>query len=136
MKIKNDYNTDAKLGFEFMFSNNKNWFSPREVAKMLGCSDQYVRNCIYAGKLFAHVASRENEAGDDVKSYIRIHRQGIEMYLLETANYTNDTFFEKITQILARRNSYELMRIESFIKETLYKTQNSRKAISSRQLER
>ncbi len=120
MKITTEYKKLNSFGFDFMIPKDKNWFGPNQVSKILGSSDQYVRNCIYSGKIFAHVAIREGANGTENKSYIRIHRQAIEMYLLETANYTNDLFLEKLTDILKTRNDFELMRIEKVLKELLY----------------
>ena len=58
--------------------------------------------------------------GEEKKSYLRVHRDAILMYLLESANYTPDTFMEGIEQLLQNRSQYQLMRLEKMIRERLY----------------
>jgi len=125
MKIARETHSLADSGFECLFPKNKDWFSPKEVAAMLGCSDQYIRNSIHSGKIMGHIAGKVLDRNLDNKSFIRIHKHAVLVYLFETANYTSDSFIEKISEIISRRSDFELMRLEKIIKNLLYS--NTRK---------
>ncbi len=99
---------------------NQQWFSPKEVAAIIGRSDQFVRNSFYSGKIMGHMSNGLARKGEEKKSYLRVHRDAILMYLLESANYTPDTFMEGIEQLLQNRSQYQLMRLEKMIRERLY----------------
>ena len=47
------------------------------------------------------------------------------MYLLESANYTPESFMESLESLLMRRSDYQLMRLEKLIRDRLY-PQNAR----------
>lgn len=42
------------------------------------------------------------------------------IYLMESANYTPDYFMERLEEIIAQRSTYQLLRLEKFIKDILY----------------
>lgn len=126
MKALNEIATANSIGFDFLFPKGKDWFSPREVGDIIGCSDQYIRNSVYSGKIMAHIVSKDPENNTDNKSYIRIHKQSVLMYLMETANYTSDSFVEKLHKILSKRSDFELLRIEKIVKDLLYTKRDNR----------
>ncbi len=110
--------------FESMFPKHQQWFSPKEAGNLLGRSDQYVRNCFYTGKIMGHVSNGIAEKGEEKKAYIRLHKEALKMHLLETANYSPDYFLEQIEALLAERTDYQLLRLEKFIQDRLYKSPN------------
>ncbi|MEM9226831.1 MAG: hypothetical protein AAGA45_02595 [Verrucomicrobiota bacterium] len=89
------------------------WYSPKEVAAIIGRSDQYVRDAFdnqrilgYAGNGRARQAKRRN--------YL-IHREGLLLFLLETANYRPEDFIRRMAVLLNNRTREEL---EDLRKET------------------
>lgn len=110
----------AVMDFDDFIPPNQQWFSPKEVASIIGRSDQFVRNSFYNGKIFGHMSNGLAKKGEEKKSYLRVHRDAILIYLLESANYSPDIFMEGIEKLLRNRSQYQLMRLEKIIRERLY----------------
>ena len=110
----------AAMDFDDFIPPNQQWFSPKEVASIIGRSDQFVRNSFYNGKIFGHMSNGLAKKGGEKKSYLRVHRDAILIYLLESANYSPDIFMEGIEKLLRNRSQYQLMRLEKIIRERLY----------------
>ena len=108
------------MDFDDFIPPNQQWFSPKEVASITGRSDQFVRNSFYNGKIFGHMSNGLAKKGEEKKSYLRVHRDAILIYLLESANYSPDIFMEGIEKLLRNRSQYQLMRLEKIIRERLY----------------
>lgn len=100
--------------------SNQQWFSPKEVARIIGRSDQFVRNSFYSGKILGHLSNGIARKGEEKKSYLRVHRDAILMYLLESANYSPDAVMEGLEKLIKNRSQYQLMRLERVIRERLY----------------
>ena len=77
--------------FESFLPDDKPWYSVKEVALILGKSDQYVRNCFDNQRLFAHVLNGNAQR----KSY-QISRRSLVLFLMETANYNAQEFYERV----------------------------------------
>jgi len=106
--------------FEHLFPKGQEWFSPKEAGFIIGRSDQFVRNCFYTGKIMGHLSNGIAEKGEEKKTYMRVHKSALMIYLLESANYTPDYYLEKLEMLIAERTDYQLLRLEKFIKDRLY----------------
>lgn len=86
---------------------DKVWYSTTEVAKILGRTAQYVRDCFEAGSLPGHrMAARA--ANGAPRYYYQFHRDALLLYLLETANYTPDDFADRLAGLIRGRTPEEI----------------------------
>ncbi len=102
--------------FEALLPAGKEWFTPREVADILGCSDQYVRDCLEDQRILGHQSRpprRWASRGNTKRPNYRIHRDGVLLYLIETANYEPGDFVERLREILRRRSPGLLAQLAS-----------------------
>lgn len=118
--MKNKNAADADGHFASLLPKGQEWFSPKEAGNIIGRSDQFIRNSFYSGKIFGHLSNGIAPKGEEKKTYLRVHRDAIIMYLLESANYTPESFMESLESLLMRRSDYQLMRIEKLIRDRLY----------------
>ena len=114
--------SDAYGHFAHLLPKGQEWFSPKEVGHIIGRSDQFVRNCFYSGKIFGHQSNGLAGRGEEKKTYMRVHKDALVIFLLETANYTPESFMEALENLIRNRSDYQLMRLEKIIKERLYST--------------
>ncbi len=105
-----------------MFPKGREWFSPKEAGYIIGRSDQFIRNSFYSGKIFGHLSNGLAPKGREKKTYLRVHKDAIVMFLMESANYTPDGFMEILEEIISRRSEYQLIRLEKYIKNLLSST--------------
>ena len=63
---------------------------------------------------------------EEKKTYMRVHRDALVLFLLESANYTPESFMEALESLLKNRSDYQLMRIEEIIRDRLYSPQQTR----------
>jgi len=54
------------------------------------------------------------------KTYMRVHRDAIVLFLLESANYTPESFMQMLESVILNRSDYQLFRLEKLIKDRLY----------------
>lgn len=112
-------NKNSKHFFDFL-PENQNWFSPKEVAVIIGRSDQFVRNSFYTGKILGHISNGIAPKGEEKRVYLRVHRDAIIMYLLESANYPPEAMMEGLERLIKNRSTFQLMRLEKIIRDKLY----------------
>ncbi len=105
--------------FSNLLPDDQQWFSPKEIGAIIGRSDQYVRNTFYSGKIFGHLSNGVARKGDEKKTYLRVHRNAIALYLAQSANYSTDDIVETVVQIIGRLSDYNILRISNAIKEIL-----------------
>jgi len=105
--------------FSNLLPEDQQWFSPKEIGAIIGRSDQYVRNTFYSGKIFGHLSNGVARKGDEKKTYLRVHRNAIALYLAQSANYSTDDIVETVVQIIGRLSDYNILRISNAIKEIL-----------------
>ncbi len=111
---------DKELGyFSNLLPKDQQWFSPKEIGAIIGRSDQYVRNTFYSGKIFGHLSNGGVRKGDEKKTYLRVHRNAIALYLAQSANYSTDDIVETVVQIIGRLSDYNIMRVSNAIKDIL-----------------
>ncbi len=101
--------------FEFLLPPNKQWFSPKEVAYIIGKSDQYVRDAFDNQKIFGHILSGRAPKGAERRKTYQIPREGILLYLMQTANYNSEDFYDMLCEILKNRTLSQLLKIQKTI---------------------
>jgi hypothetical protein len=72
------------------------WFTPKEVGAILNRTDQFVRDLLGNGRILGHAL---HARGRRRKSY-QIHRIALELYLLQTANFTPDELAKSILRLV------------------------------------
>ena len=118
----NKYFEDERLPadvFAKFLPKGQEWFSPKETGAIIGRSDQYVRNTFYSGKIFGHLSNGLAKKGMEKKTYLRVHRSAILLYLAQSANYTSDDIHEALMQVISRLSDYQLMRLEKSIRDLI-----------------
>ncbi len=118
--MKSGHPIDPMEHFASLMPEGQEWFSPKEAGNIIGRSDQFIRDSFYTGKIMGHTSNGIAPKGEEKKSYLRVHRDAIIMYLLESANYTPESFMEGLESILSKRSDYQLMRLEKVIHDRLY----------------
>ena len=106
--------------FAYLFPKGREWFSPKEAGELIGRSDQFVRNSFYSGKIFGHLSNGLAKRGEEKKTYLRVNKDAIILYLLESANYSPESFMQSLESLILRRSDYQLLRLEKLIKDKLY----------------
>ncbi len=118
--MKNDYSIDDYEYFSSLIPKGQDWFSPKEAGNIIGRSDQFIRDSFSSGKILGHTSNGVAKKGAEKKNYLRVHRDAIVLYLLESANYTTESFIKSIETILSRCSDYQLARLEKIISDRLY----------------
>lgn len=67
----------------------KEWFTPKELAALLGRTDQFVRDLLGNGRILGHALRAR---GKSTRRSYQVHRRAVELYLLETANFHSDDY--------------------------------------------
>jgi hypothetical protein len=116
MKIMNN---NRQL-FNFIVPN-KEWFSPKEMADIVGKTDQYIRDAFDNQKIFGHTYNARSPRGKEKRKTYQIHRDGVLLYLLETANYSPEDFTERIVDLIRSKPDFVLKRIKSTVDNLLTK---------------
>lgn len=119
--MKNNEDVSDAMGhFSSLFPSGQEWFSPKEAGFIIGRSDQFVRNSFYSGKIFGHLSNGLAKRGEEKKTYMRVHRDAIVLFLMESANYTPESFMRELETVILNRSDYQLFRLERVIKDRLY----------------
>ncbi len=117
--MKNNREEDIE-NFEGMLPKDQEWFSPKEVGYIIGRSDQFVRDSISDGIIFAHNTAWIKDSKIDKRNYMRVHKKMLTLYLMETANYSAEMFTESLKQLIGQCTNYQLLILEKHIKEILF----------------
>ncbi len=118
--MKNNYTIDDFEYFSSLIPKGQDWFSPKEAGSIIGRSDHFIRDCFCSGKIMGHTSNGIGRKGTEKKTYLRVHRDAIILYLLESANYTTESFLRSIESIISKCNEYQLVRLEQVINDRLY----------------
>ncbi len=113
---KNKYFEDEHFDtsyFSGLLPANQEWFSPKEIGAIIGRSDQYVRDSFYSGKIFGHQSNGLSKKGFEKKSYLRVHRNAVALYLAQSANYSSDDLIDALVQIISRMTDYQRVRLQT-----------------------
>jgi hypothetical protein len=100
---------------------DKEWFSPKEMADIIGKTDQYIRDAFDNQKIFGHVSNARSPRGQEKRKSYQIHRDGVLLYLLETANYSPEDFTERIIELIRSKPEIVLKKIKSTVDNLLTK---------------
>lgn len=76
------------------------WFTPKEVAALVGRSDQYIRDCFDNQKILGHQFNGRGQRGQEKRRACQIHRRSLQLYLLETANHTPEDFMRRLSTLI------------------------------------
>ncbi|MDR0740556.1 MAG: hypothetical protein LBF34_02485 [Puniceicoccales bacterium] len=106
--------------FSFMVPD-KEWFSPKEMANIVGKTDQYIRDAFDNQKIFGHTSNGRSPRGQEKRKTYQIHRDGVLLYLLETANYSSEDFTERIVDLIRSKPDTILKKIKSTVDNLLIK---------------
>ena len=118
--MKENYSVDDFEYFSSLIPNGQDWFSPKEAGNIIGRSDQFVRDSFNTGKIMGHTSNGIAKKGEEKKTYLRVHRDALVIYLLNSANYTTESFLQSIESIISRCSDYQLVRLEKIIRDRLY----------------
>jgi hypothetical protein len=83
----------------FPLESGREWFTPKELAALLGRTDQFVRDMLENDRILGHALRGRGQS--DRRSY-QIHRNAVELYLLETANFTPEDYVERLFRLIRR----------------------------------
>ncbi|MBC2594218.1 hypothetical protein H5P28_08075 [Ruficoccus amylovorans] len=87
--------------FERLLPPGQEWFSPKEVAAVIGKTDQFVRDCFLNQKILGHTANGRAGLRHEKRQRYQIHREGVLLYLLRTANYEPEDFLAQVGELLS-----------------------------------
>ncbi len=93
--------------FERLLPPDQTWFSPKEVAAVIGKTDQFVRDCFLNQKILGHTANGRAGLRHEKRHRYLIHRDGVLLYLLRTANYEPDEFLAQMGELIRHRSPEE-----------------------------
>lgn len=79
--------------------DGKQWYTPKEMAQVIGRTDQYVRDCFDNGRILGHTLSGRGK-GEEKRRSFQIHRDAVLLFLIETANYTPADFADRLAELL------------------------------------
>ncbi|MDR0595331.1 MAG: hypothetical protein LBF94_01350 [Puniceicoccales bacterium] len=105
--------------FEFLLPPTQRWFSPKEVAAIIGKSAQYVRDAFDNQKILGHTMSGRAPKGKEKRKTYQISRESLMLYLIETANYTSDEFLLKLRDIFSNCSTAQLLKLQNEIEHLL-----------------
>jgi hypothetical protein len=106
---------DYQHHFSFLLPPNKQWFSPKEVASMIGRTDQFVRDAFDNQKILGHQNNGRARKGKERRRTYQIHREAVLLFLLETANYRPKDFVERLQEILHNRSPQQLSQVHRYL---------------------
>jgi hypothetical protein len=95
--------------FISMLPDAKQWFSPKEMAAIIGKTDQYIRDAFDNQKILGHSLNAKALRGDEKRKTYMIPREGVLLFLLETANFVPSDFMHRIEEILGNRSTHQLL---------------------------
>lgn len=108
-----------KKHFSQLLPPGKEWFTPIEVAKIIGRTPQYVRNAFDSQRLMGHAMSVPTGRGLRPRKRHQITREALLIFLLETANYTPEDYTYHMERLLDRMHVKYLRQLDERIKKRL-----------------
>ncbi len=101
--------------FDFLLPPDQQWFTPKEVARLIGRTDQYVRDAFENQKILGHQGNARARRGREKRRTYQVHREGVILFLLETANYGPDDFVGRVQELLRHRTHQQLTQVQKFV---------------------
>ncbi len=103
---------NPKEHFDNLLPPGREWFTTGEMARLVGRSPQHIRDCLDDQTLCAHLTrAKPKTNGREKRRSIRVSRDGVLLYLLETANYDPEHFEARLGALLRRRPPAQRERI-------------------------
>jgi hypothetical protein len=106
--------------FSFLLPAVQRWFSPKEMAAIIGKTDQYVRNAFDNQKILGHLLNGSAPKGEEKRRTYMIPRENILLFLFETANFSPEDFMERLGEILKNRSVSQLLKIQTQIDNIIH----------------
>ena len=94
-----DFGRGDYIATFFPLDASREWFTAKELAALLGRTDQFVRDMVDNGRIFGHTLRGRGVSGRKV---YQIHRSAVELYLLETANFIPSDYVHRIFSMAVR----------------------------------
>ena len=120
--------TQLPYHFSIILPPEKEWFSPKEVASLIGRTDQYIRNCFDNQRILGHTVHGRSAPGKEQRRSYQIHRDCVMLYLMETANYEPEDYLQRVCQVVSRLSYKHLQEVRLQLEKLL----QSRKQTFSR----
>jgi len=83
-----------------LLPEGKEWYTSKEAAQVIGRSAQYVRDCFDNQKIMGHALNARGTAGSEKRRSYQIPRAALMLYLMETANYRDGDYAERLGTLL------------------------------------
>lgn len=99
---------------EFIDASKQEWYSAKEVAAILGRTDQFVRDLLDNQRLMGHALYAR---GNSKRKSYQIHRSALQLYLLETANYQPRDFTQRLLRIISLLPNKEFQHLKDCIND-------------------
>ena len=91
--------------FEQLLSDKKAWYTVKEIAAILGKSEQYVRDCFDNQKMLGHVWNAKAKRGKEKRCTYHISRKCLVLFLMETANFDVNDFLNRMNAVAHKRTA-------------------------------
>lgn len=101
--------------FGYLVPKDKQWYSTKEAAAIVGRSDQYIRDCFDSQKIMGHLLNGRAGKGNEKRQTYQVHRDCLILYLLETANYDPGDYLERVCEIILRLHPSQIEEIKNSI---------------------
>ncbi len=111
--------------YRFLLPPDKDWFSAKEVATLIGKTDQYIRDCYDSQRIPGHASSGHPLKGRETRRTYSFHRDCVLLFLMETANFEPADFMERLLEILSNRTPEQLHNLRRRL-DTLHPNRLSR----------
>lgn len=93
--------------FSHLLPPDKEWYTPKEVAAIVGRTDQYVRDAFENQRILGHATVARAVRGREKRRSYQIHRSGVLLFLLESANYPPYELLDRLAEYLKRSSRQE-----------------------------
>lgn len=105
--------------YAFLIPEDKEWFTAKEVAALIGRTSQYVRDAFENQKILGHILNGKARRGNERRRSYQIHRDAVLLFLLETANYDPEDFIVHVKHLLKNRTQEQLVDIQAYLNSLL-----------------
>lgn len=99
---------DPSDHLRFLLPEGKEFFSIKEVAKIINKSTQFTRDAFRNGKLLGYALKGRSLDKSQNRSAYLIHRDDIIIYLLKHANHAPQDYQDLLTELLKRGTNAQL----------------------------
>ena len=101
-----------------LLPQGKEWYTSKEAALVIGRSAQYVRDCFDNQKLMGHAMNARGPVGGEQRKSYQIPRAALLLYLMETANYQDGDYEQRVYELLDQLAPVERRRIGDKLRDS------------------